>query len=647
MMKKKMAAVFLTSVLAVGLIRPAVILHAEDHAEENDTEKSETVYVKSDADGSVQEITVKDWLKISGAGEEIEDYSTLTGIKNTEGDEEFRQKEDGTLFWVNHGENISYEGKSEKELPVSLQVSYYLDGEKKSPDEMAGVSGNVKIRFDFENRTSETVNVDGKNVEVPVPFAVVTAVMLPADIFSNVEVSSGKVIEDKDQSIVAGLAFPGLAESLKLSEYEPAEGIELADYIEITADVEKFELELTATVVSSGVMTDINTENINDLEELTDGMEELTDASARLADGAGELTGGIETFRSYMDTYMQGVSGVNEGAAALAEGLAVLNTQKTNLEQGAVQLENGLESLNAVLSQISIPSGLEEVLTAVNVLKSDAQIISDNLDLIQNSLMTASAGLGEIDLAQIEADAAALAAEQAKSAVAAALENQEDLTEEQRQDILNSIDFSGINAAGASQKAQQEIDAVRQGLENEAADIGAGLSENLSIITGTLGDMQKQIEFVENYTGDIENLSGSASYLQMALDELTGGVEQLKTGSQQLVQGIDAYGDGVSKSSEGAQALSSGTAKLVDAGNQLNSGFSALLDGGSALENGLKTFDQEGIQKLSDLAGDDLKNVITRFKALKEADGRYNNFSGMKEGVSGDVKFIIETEEIK
>lgn len=647
MMKKQMAAIFLTSVLAVGLICPAVILQAEDHAEGNDAEKSETVYVKSDADGSVQEITVKDWLKISGAGEEIEDYSTLTGIKNTEGDEEFRQKEDGTLFWENHGENISYEGKSEKELPVSLQVSYYLDGEKKLPDEMAGVSGNVKIRFDFENRTSETVNVDGKNVEVPVPFTVVTAMMLPADIFSNVEVSSGKVIEDNDQSIVAGVAFPGLAESLKISEYEPAEDIELADYIEVTADVEKFELELTATVVSSGAMTDIDTDDINDLEKLTDGMEELTDASARLADGAGELTGGIETFQSYMDTYMQGVSGVNEGAAALAEGLAVLNTQKTNLEQGAVQLENGLESLNAVLSQISIPSGLEEVLTAVNVLKSDAQIISDNLDLIQNSLMTASAGLGEIDLAQIEADAAALAAEQAKSAVAAALENQEDLTEEQRQDILNSIDFSGINAAGASQKAQQEIDAVRQGLENEAADIGAGLSENLSIITGTLGDMQKQIEFVENYTGDIENLSGSASYLQMALDELTGGVEQLKTGSQQLVQGIDAYGDGVSKSSEGAQALSSGTAKLVDAGNQLNSGFSALLDGGSALENGLKTFNQEGIQKLSDLAGDDLKNVITRFKALKEADSRYNNFSGMKEGVSGDVKFIIETEEIK
>ena len=44
--------------------------------------------------------------------------------------------------------------------------------------------------------------------------------------------------------------------------------------------------------------------------------------------------------------------------------------------------------------------------------------------------------------------------------------------------------------------------------------------------------------------------------------------------------------------------------------------------------------------------GDDLQNVLTQIRALKEADGAYQSFSELKEGQSGSVRFIIETDEI-
>lgn len=44
--------------------------------------------------------------------------------------------------------------------------------------------------------------------------------------------------------------------------------------------------------------------------------------------------------------------------------------------------------------------------------------------------------------------------------------------------------------------------------------------------------------------------------------------------------------------------------------------------------------------------GDDLQNVLTQIRALKEADGAYQSFSELKEGQSGSVQFIIETDEI-
>ena len=44
--------------------------------------------------------------------------------------------------------------------------------------------------------------------------------------------------------------------------------------------------------------------------------------------------------------------------------------------------------------------------------------------------------------------------------------------------------------------------------------------------------------------------------------------------------------------------------------------------------------------------GDDLQNVLTQIRALKEADGAYQSFSGLKDGQSGSVRFIIETDGI-
>ena len=46
-----------------------------------------------------------------------------------------------------------------------MKVSYYLDGEKMDPKDMAGKSGEVKIRFDYYNNSNETVKVKGKKLQ--------------------------------------------------------------------------------------------------------------------------------------------------------------------------------------------------------------------------------------------------------------------------------------------------------------------------------------------------------------------------------------------------------------------------------------------------------------------------------------------------
>lgn len=98
--------------------------------------------------------------------------------------------------------------------------------------------------------------------------------------------------------------------------------------------------------------------------------------------------------------------------------------------------------------------------------------------------------------------------------------------------------------------------------------------------------------------------------------------------------------------SDGIAALRTGSDQLAGSGVSLVQGCEALTEGLQALQKGMISFDEEGIQKIADLAGDDLQNVLAQIRALKEAEGAYQSFSGVKDGQSGSVRFIIETDEI-
>lgn len=174
-------------------------------------DKSETVYAKANADGTVTETTVEAMLKARD-GATIPDVAALRDIINKEGDEEYTTGADNALTWQNSGSAITYEGKSDAALPVTTRVTYYLNGVETAPDDLAGQSGRVRIHFDYTNHTRETVTVDGQEYTVSVPFTAITAVILDGDKFSNVEADNGKVMEMDGQTAVLGTAMPGLAD---------------------------------------------------------------------------------------------------------------------------------------------------------------------------------------------------------------------------------------------------------------------------------------------------------------------------------------------------------------------------------------------------------------------------------------------------
>ena len=162
-----------------------------------------------------------------------------------------------------------------------------------------------------------------------------------------------------------------------------------------------------------------------------------------------------------------------------------------------------------------------------------------------------------------------------------------------------------------------------------------------------IADMEKQLDVLSAWGKKQSAMADHLKALSGALTTLKSGAKQLETGSSQLTTGITAFNQGVLQIYKGAVKLKKGTNQLSSAGKSLDTGFDTLIKGMKALRDGVTAFDEKGIQNLSDLAGDDLNDVIVRFKALKKAEKKYQNFSGIQKGKTGSVKFVIETEEIK
>ena len=350
-MKKKQVQALLAGMAAMmAVILPTSSVWAAVPA------KEQTVYVNADEKGNSQEVIVSNWLKNQGNEQELTDKSNLSEITNVKGDETFQQKGDGTLVWNAGGEDIYYQGKSKEELPVSVKLTYYLDGKEISPNELAGKSGKLKIRIDYENKTKETVDVQGKQEEVCTPFMMMTAMILPADTFTNVEITNGQIVSDGNNEIAVGLGFPGLADSLHLQEVEELQDLEIPDYAELTADVKDFSLAMTATVATTGILEDLDLADVDSTEDLKEKMETLTDSSKALVEGSQALRDGIETMDSSADTFVSGLEQADNGTKALKDGIDTMNSKKGELLGGVSQLTEGMKALQ--LGSVSLQNGV-------------------------------------------------------------------------------------------------------------------------------------------------------------------------------------------------------------------------------------------------------------------------------------------------
>lgn len=603
--------------------------------------RDETVYVIANTDGSVRRIIVSDWIQNGLAAAQVEERSELSQVEAVKGSATYTLGQDNARVWDAQGQDLYYQGSIEKALPVDMTVTYQMDGQTVTPGQIAGKSGHVTIRFDYENRQYEMVEIDGTEEKIYVPFAMLTGLLLDSDRFTNVTVSNGKLFCDGSHTAVVGVAFPGLQEDLAMEK----DRLDIPDYVEIEADVKDFSLATAVTVASSGLFDQLDDEALEKLElgELTDGIGRMTDAMDQLMDGSSQLYDGL---CALLDSSQQLIDGVDR----LCQGLNELTAHNSQLNGGAKQV---FESLIAAANSQLQTSGL-----------TVPELTVDNYSQVLESLLQqldgASAYAESEARKKIEA-AVAAQQEQVSAAVEQAVEQQvaaqvEQAVEQQVwQQVLSAAGLTeetydaGTAAGAIPQKQQEQLQAALKA--QMASETIKGLisqtkaakmeSDEIRALIGQKTE-QTMAELVE------ENLQSEEvqSQIRSAAEQASAGAQSIRSLKEQLdsyqsfYQGLLAYTAGVAQARDGAAQLQSSLPALTD-------GVTRLRDGSMELSDGLRQFREEGIQKLADALGGDLGQLSSRLKAIREAAQNYRSFSGDAEDMPSQVRFIYRMEAIE
>ena len=356
--------------------------------------KNETVYVNMASNGEVTSKVVTDWLHTDKAQTYIDDKTDLSDIKNVKSNVEPVKNKDGSYRWNMETTDLYYRGTTEKELPISIGITYYLDGKQIEPKKLAGKKGQVKMVITVNNLSKKTVKVSGKDTTVYTPFIVAGGMILPEDNFSNVTVENGKTIGDGTKEIALMVGAPGLKESLNLNDemLKQLGDFNFSNTYTITADTEKFELSnmifavLPLSAIESGIETTLpNTvsdvkNTLNEVQAILDKFNSMnaselinklfsnTDNLTELASSVSEVTKLYNDNKALLDVLEKYMT--TENLAAIEK--LIEDTDDVDLQQAAKLLNNPI--LQKFFKQLpALSKDMEAVMPIITGLSEDMQ----------------------------------------------------------------------------------------------------------------------------------------------------------------------------------------------------------------------------------------------------------------------------------
>lgn len=706
-MNKKMMSLslVLAAALSVNGIAP---VRAENDPEPTDgTKKEETVYAFLDAEGGLKSATVSEWLHNDQGLTNVRDESILENIRNIKSDTE--PVIDGrSVLWNTADHDLYYQGNTAAALPVTMKVTYKLDGREVHPQDIAGQSGSLEIRIQITNHLESVETISGKTkmISTLMPYAVITD--LPTDIFSDVKTEDGILINESKNQMIAFASISGLSETMKSMDTDLLDKIrdKIKDEFVIQAQVKNFEMPSIIMAVTTASEWEDSDLDRSELDELTDGVDDLKSATAELLDGSvrlydanvemndkmGEFQSKYKEFSDGLNTAAASSVELKDGASKLSESAGLMKSQLEamlskahlsddqlqgllqkikasldELQKASVLMESlgqtlqGLSSMPSAVSQgikaqasdDMIAAILSQVQTAVSdqvMAGIDAQEINVPLNLDVDALKTSIHQAVKQSLIDSGADEAAAEgtagalADQVGAQLSNALNGAAEPVKAEVREAMKASAGTGIAAMSSGAAA-----ADRQMIDTIADQTEKTLQSQIDAMSAT---MQQANQLLQNMTGMLADIDAMIDQLggYEGLKQMLGGLDQLPEGLNTLRDGTEQLAAGTAVMKDGLDRLNSASGDITDAIRQFKDATQELTDKTGELNDGVDRFSREGIDELSSRVSEavnDLNDAMDTAKAALDQAQEYHSYAGAPESMKTTVKFVMKTDEVK
>lgn len=634
-MKKvhRFTAVMLSAAVAAGCMLPVYAA--------SDANRDETIYITLNADGSIKEQIASVWLHSDSGLSGYEDHAQIENPVNLKGSWEIAQNGDQLKF-DGEGNDVYYQGTTQKTPPVTAEIQYKLDGQPITAQELLGKSGHVSIKIALKNNQKYQREIGGQMRTVYTPFATALAVNLPTGTFTNVSSEHGMVQTDSLNQIAAFVVLPGMRETME--GLLPTKLDDLYDYlldeVEVEADVTDFtmpDIMLTAATsleeLEGKIPADLS--DMDDmqgkLDQLKDATKQLQDGAAKLKDATGQMKDGAVTLDDAVGTLQNGAGELKNGAETLKNGTGSLVNGSNELLAGVSKVSEGAAGVNNLMGQVCAKNdtlnGGANALFAAVIDGAEAQL---------NQSLTAQ-GMEPVDLTpdnyeQVIAGVLAGLGEENVYAQARKAVEAQVYTDENRQKATQLVTgkFTAVILV-RQQAAQQGIELTDEQAQQQAMQLVStkeGMMKVLAamqmpaiqqVLAGMQDAIQSTVELELTAKVDEALSEGGAAWeqLQNALAQASAAGQQLNALLGQLgqakafVQGVADYTSAVSQiyaqgtqplmqgaaqARDGAEKLSGGAKELDNGAAQLAGGTQSLTDGAAQLREGTRTLVNGAVQ---------------------------------------------------
>ncbi|QGH35544.1 YhgE/Pip domain-containing protein [Gracilibacillus salitolerans] len=487
--------------------------------------KDEVIYSTLQSNGEELDMYVVNSFEVEGPGELV-DYGDYTSIKNLTDLSEIT-KEDDTISFTASEDSFYYQGNLENNpLPWEFDISYQLDGEEMTPEEMLGQDGHLQIGM--ETSANEEVNpIFFENYLLQI------SLTLDTERYQEIEAEDGTIANAGKDKQVTFTVMPEKEESFLLE-----------------ADVTDFELKgIEISAVPSSMSIDSP-----EVDDVTEDFETLSDATTEIDDGVGELADGISELNSGVSSLKNGSSDYQDGITQISNGSADLISGSESIDQALVTMKDSIDQDVETGDFSALQEGLEQIARGLREASNGLTTLQENYTQAYDALDESINAIPSYDISEEEIQA--LYQSGAESEVV---------------DKLVETYEAALTAKGTYDQVSEAFAAVAPTLDEVSSsqtDMATSLETMAEQIAAASEGMDIQEGLKELQEG-LATLSDNYKEFHAGLEEYTNGVDELSNAYQDLHNGIVELEDGTSSLENGVGELHDGTTELADSTSDL------------------------------------------------------------------------------